>query len=52
MFVSDARCAPKTLTRRRLNKGDNNEGVMGFEANQMAEKLNHVPELCEKLISN
>ncbi|KAF9889912.1 hypothetical protein FE257_006784 [Aspergillus nanangensis] len=35
---------------RLFIKGENNEAAMKFAANQMAEKLNHDPELCKMLI--
>ncbi|KAJ5195903.1 hypothetical protein N7449_006382 [Penicillium cf. viridicatum] len=35
---------------RLFIKGENNEAAIRFGAQQMAEKLNHDPDLCEKLI--
>ncbi|KAJ5116541.1 hypothetical protein N7456_000889 [Penicillium angulare] len=35
---------------RLFLKGENNDAAVKFGAQQMAEKLNHDPELCEKLI--
>ncbi|CAI7583624.1 hypothetical protein PCG10_008630 [Penicillium crustosum] len=35
---------------RLFIKGENNEAAVRFGAQQMAEKLNHDPDLCEKLI--
>lgn len=35
---------------RLFIKGNNNDEAVAFAANQMAEKLNHDPDLCDKLI--